>query len=147
MRAWPLVQPRANAAPIAMSAPPTKAKARRVPTETRGPFSTVVADPAGEEAGEERADEGARDLEDEPGLERVRALLEVRGEELVRLRVAGGHERDEPRDRRVEGPGGPEAAADEHEGREEHEAEADPGRGTGSCRDEAPGRMPLFLRA
>jgi hypothetical protein len=43
VRAWPLVQPRAKAAPMAMRAPPTKAKARRVPTETRGPFSTVFA--------------------------------------------------------------------------------------------------------
>ena len=49
-----------------ISAPPTNARASRTPTETRGPFSIVRRDAAGEQAGEERADEDAEHLEDEP---------------------------------------------------------------------------------
>ena len=58
VRAWPLVHPRASAAPNAISMPPANAVARRGRTDTRGPFS-VTSDAARQHPGDEGPDEDA----------------------------------------------------------------------------------------
>ena len=69
--AWPLVQPRASLAPTPISAPPTNAQTKRPPIEIARTLLDRPAHAAGEEPGEEAADQHAEDLEDQPVLERM----------------------------------------------------------------------------
>ncbi len=85
VRAWPLVQPRARCGADRHQHRRPRTRRRAGPPSRRaGPFSIVSATRPARRPGEERAGEHAHDLEDEPGLERVRrAVAEVGREELV----------------------------------------------------------------